>query len=104
MELAELVRQIPRGRCAAYSAVGRSMSRPVSGFLAGKWMAQLDDGHGELPWWRVVKLDGTIALYDRDPELGVIQRQRLEREGVPFRDERVDMSVAIWDQFEPVAD
>ena len=36
----------------------------------------------EVPWWRVVRADGTLAKGER-------QRSRLEAEGVPFRGERV---------------
>ena len=40
-----------------------------------------------LPWWRVVRADGSLAK-------GTRQRAHLEAEGVPFRGERVDMRVA----------
>lgn len=40
-----------------------------------------------LPWWRVVRADGTLAK-------GARQRARLEAEGVPFVGDRVDMRVA----------
>lgn len=96
-ELAEIVAKIPYGMCASYGSVGRAMTRPVSGFLAGKWMASLPTPpSGEMsPWWRVVKTDGTIALFDRDPELGLDQTRRLLAEGVPFLpDGRVDMDAA----------
>ncbi len=44
----------------------------------------LPDG---LPWWRVVRADGSLAV-------GEEQRLRLWAEGVPFKGERVDMAVA----------
>lgn len=99
-ELALLVHQIPRGRCAAYGDVGRALRNPVSGYLAGKWMAMLGDRHGEVPWWRVVKKDGAIAIFDRSPEYGILQRRRLEQEGTPFVGDRVDMAKAGWNEFE----
>jgi methylated-DNA-protein-cysteine methyltransferase related protein len=41
-----------------------------------------------LPWWRVVRADGSLAK-------GARQRERLEDEGVPFTPGgRVDMRVA----------
>jgi alkylated DNA nucleotide flippase Atl1 len=40
-----------------------------------------------VPWQRVVRADGSLAKGER-------QRALLEAEGVPFRGERVDMSVA----------
>jgi alkylated DNA nucleotide flippase Atl1 len=41
----------------------------------------------DLPWYRVVRADGSLAQ-------GARQRALLEAEGVPFRGERVDMRVA----------
>jgi methylated-DNA-protein-cysteine methyltransferase-like protein len=41
----------------------------------------------DLPWHRIVRADGSLAKGPR-------QRRLLEREGVPFRGERVDMRVA----------
>lgn len=41
----------------------------------------------EVPWWRVVRADGSLAKGER-------QRALLEAEGVPFRGDRVDMAVA----------
>ena len=46
-----------------------------------------DADEAGLPWWRVVRADGSLAKGDR-------QRAHLEREGVPFRGDRVDMRVA----------
>jgi alkylated DNA nucleotide flippase Atl1 len=40
-----------------------------------------------LPWHRIVRADGSLAK-------GTEQRVLLEREGVPFKGERVDMRVA----------
>lgn len=40
-----------------------------------------------LPWWRVVRADGSLAKGPR-------QRALLVAEGVPFRGERVEMSTA----------
>jgi alkylated DNA nucleotide flippase Atl1 len=42
---------------------------------------------GDVPWWRVVRADGTLAKGSR-------QRALLEAEGVPFVGERVDLRVA----------
>jgi alkylated DNA nucleotide flippase Atl1 len=41
----------------------------------------------DLPWWRVVRADGSLAKGSR-------QRQLLAAEGVPFRGDRVDMDAA----------
>jgi alkylated DNA nucleotide flippase Atl1 len=41
----------------------------------------------DVPWWRVVRADGSLAK-------GARQRALLEAEGVPFVGERVDLVVA----------
>ena len=41
----------------------------------------------DVPWWRVVRADGSLAK-------GASQRALLEAEGVPFRNDRVDLRVA----------
>jgi alkylated DNA nucleotide flippase Atl1 len=40
-----------------------------------------------VPWHRIVRADGSLSQGSR-------QRRLLEREGVPFRGDRVDMGVA----------
>ena len=41
----------------------------------------------DVPWWRVVRADGSLAKGER-------QRRLLEAEGVPFAGGRVDMRAA----------
>jgi alkylated DNA nucleotide flippase Atl1 len=41
----------------------------------------------DVPWWRVVRSDGSLAAGGR-------QRALLEAEGIPFKGERVDLRVA----------
>ena len=41
----------------------------------------------DVPWWRIVRADGTLAKGER-------QRRLLEEEGVPFRGDRVDLAAA----------
>ncbi len=53
--------------------------------LAGAVLNGCDDA--SVPWHRIVRADGTLAKGRR-------QRRLLEREGVPFRGERVQLSVA----------
>ncbi len=45
------------------------------------------DDDPDLPWWRVVRADGSLAKGDR-------RRALLRAEGIPFRGRRVDMKRA----------
>jgi alkylated DNA nucleotide flippase Atl1 len=76
----ERVREIPAGFVRTYGDVSPGAPR-----FAGSVLFEVDEP--DLPWWRVVRADGSLAK-------GARQRQLLIAEGVPFRGERVDMSVA----------
>jgi len=79
-EVLERVRSIPAGFVSTYGDVSPGAPR-----FAGTVLFHDDDP--DLPWWRVVRADGSLAKCDR-------QRALLRAEGVPFRGERVDMSRA----------
>jgi alkylated DNA nucleotide flippase Atl1 len=74
------VRTIRTGFVRTYGDVS-----PGSPRFAGAILFECDDP--DLPWWRVVRADGSLAKGDR-------QRERLIAEGVPFCGERVDMTKA----------
>ena len=73
-------RAVPAGFVATYSDLC-----PEAPSSAGRALARADDP--ELPWQRIVRADGSLAVGER-------QRRLLEAEGVPFRGSRVDMGVA----------
>jgi alkylated DNA nucleotide flippase Atl1 len=74
------VRAIPPGFVRTYGDVSPGAPR-----FAGTVLFACDDA--DVPWHRVVRVDGTLAK-------GARQRRLLLREGVPFRGERVVMRVA----------
>jgi methylated-DNA-protein-cysteine methyltransferase related protein len=79
-EVLELVREIPLGFVRTYGDVSPGAPR-----FAGTVLFECDEP--DLPWWRVVRADGSLAK-------GARQRRHLVAEGVPFRGDRVDMSRA----------
>jgi alkylated DNA nucleotide flippase Atl1 len=56
-------------------------------------MAQCPDG---VPWWRVVAKTGALPIAKRDPYAEMDQRRLLEREGVRFVDDLIDMDTHAW--------
>ena len=80
MEVLERVPAIPEGFVRTYGDVSPGAPR-----FAGAVLFHVDEP--DLPWWRVVRADGSLAKGDR-------QRALLRAEGVPFRSGRVDMSRA----------
>lgn len=78
--LLERVRSIAPGRVTTYADLSPEAPR-----YAGTVLAACHDP--DVPWQRVVRADGSLAQGKR-------QRELLEREGVPFVGERVDMDAA----------
>ena len=83
-----VVEQIPRGRVSTYGAiaehVGSGGPRKV-----GRVMSQFG---GPVPWWRVVRADGSLP-----PSHGDEARAHYLDEGTPMRTSgRVHMGAAFW--------
>jgi alkylated DNA nucleotide flippase Atl1 len=73
----ERIRSTPEGFVRTYGDVSPGAPR-VAGFVLSSCIDP------SVPWHRIVRADGSLAK-------GARQRALLEREGVPFRGERVDM-------------
>ena len=73
------IREIPPGFVRTYGDVSPGAPR-----FAGTVLHATDE---DVPWWRVVRADGSLAK-------GPQQRALLEAEDVPFRGDRVDMHAA----------
>ncbi len=74
------IRATPPGFVRTYGDVSPGAPR-----LAGAVLSACEDA--SVPWHRIVRADGTLTQ-------GLRQRRLLEHEGVPFRGERVQLSVA----------
>lgn len=79
-EVLDRVREIPEGFVRTYGDVSPGAPR-----FAGSVLFEVDEP--DLPWWRVVRADGSLAK-------GARQRGLLVAEGVPFCGKRVDMAAA----------
>jgi alkylated DNA nucleotide flippase Atl1 len=82
----DVVEQIPPGRVSTYGAIGR-----LIGVGPRRVARALSQGGGAVPWWRVLRADGSVAEPVR-----VRQLEKLAGEGVPVRDGRVDLKVVGW--------
>ena len=76
-QVLDRVRAIPPGFVRTYGDLSPGAPR-----FSGAVLSACHDP--DVPWHRVVRADGSLANGRR-------QRRLLEREGVPFRGERVDM-------------
>ena len=77
--IVERIRDIPEGHVQTYGDIDEHAPRLVGRVLATT--------HENLPWFRVVRADGSIPKGQR-------QRELLLMEGVPMRGDRVDLDRA----------
>lgn len=82
----DVVERIPPGRVSTYGAVGR-----LVGVGPRRVARALSAGGAAVPWFRVVRADGTAAEPVR-----VRQLELLAAEGVPLRGGRVDLAAVAW--------
>jgi alkylated DNA nucleotide flippase Atl1 len=82
----DVVEQIPPGRVSTYGAIGHLL-----GIGPRRVARALSSGGGAVPWFRVVRADGSAAEPVR-----VRQLELLAAEGVPMRNGRVDVSSVRW--------
>jgi methylated-DNA-protein-cysteine methyltransferase-like protein len=84
------VRAIPRGRVATYGQVARLLGVARGARAVGWALRALSPSRAQrVPWHRVVGAGGRISL--RAGTGPLVQRRRLLREGVTFRQGRVDL-------------
>jgi methylated-DNA-protein-cysteine methyltransferase-like protein len=76
------VDSIPRGSVSSYGRVADGAGLPRRARLVGRVLRELPEGT-DLPWWRVVSADGSIAARD-DASAQSAQRRHLVAEGVGF--------------------
>ncbi|MFP5255672.1 MAG: MGMT family protein [Acidimicrobiia bacterium] len=76
-----VIADLAEGEVVSYGEVARRAGRRGAARAVGAFLAQHG---GELPWWRVVRADGTLADHKVRE-----QSRRLRAEGVEVRDGRV---------------
>ncbi len=79
--VAKVIRGIRKGTVASYGQVAESAGAPRGARAVVQALGRLKG----LPWWRVIRSDGTLA-----EEVAAEQARRLRAEGVTVRGRRVD--------------
>jgi methylated-DNA-protein-cysteine methyltransferase-like protein len=89
-----LVKRVPPGRVATYGQIAALLDAPRAARAVGYAMKRCPQGNG-VPWQRLLNARGGVSL--RANVSGMItQRILLEREGVSFRHDRVDLNRYRW--------
>ena len=86
-----LVERIPRGRVTTYGALADALLDTFGGGPRQVGAVMARHG-GPVPWWRVVRADGTLP-----PSHGDAARQAYLEEATPLRPSgAVDLRRALW--------
>jgi methylated-DNA-protein-cysteine methyltransferase-like protein len=78
--LERVVRGIPKGKTLSYAQVALRAGKPGAARAVVRALYAIDG----LPWWRVIRSDGTVAK-----EMEKKQAPRLKKEGVALKGRRV---------------
>lgn len=89
-----VIARIPRGRVATYGQIADLAGHGGCARQVGYALAAMPDGV-DLPWHRVINARGEVSPRSRTG-LHQLQRLRLEAEGVPFVNGRVDLARYRW--------
>jgi methylated-DNA-protein-cysteine methyltransferase-like protein len=87
-----LVRRIPPGRVVTYGQLAGLVGSPRAARAVGQAMRRCPAG---VPWHRVVNAQGRVSRR-RNPGSMLTQKLLLQREGVAFRRETIDLGRHRW--------
>ena len=91
----EIAEQVPEGRATTYGLVAEAV-REHTGRGSARYVGTVMSRHGHgVPWWRVVRADGTLPRHLRDDA-----SRRYRAEGTPMEPlapTMVDLRRALWD-------
>ncbi len=78
--MAAVIRAIPQGTTLSYAAVALRANKPGGARMVVRALRSLK----EVPWWRVIRSDGTLA-----EQVAAEQARRLRKEGLEVTGRRV---------------
>lgn len=81
----QIVSSIPSGKVSGYGDIAKLAGHPKHSRFVGRLLANLPKD-SQLPWWRVVKSNGDIALSGEGRQR---QLQKLQHEGITPLNNRI---------------
>lgn len=90
----ETVKKIPKGKVASYGQVANKAGLGNNARMVGYAMHCLPE-NSDIPWHRVINVQGRISLSEIDNSYQ-IQKMLLEKEGIKFVNERIDLNKFGW--------
>jgi methylated-DNA-protein-cysteine methyltransferase related protein len=97
-----VIRRIPRGKVSSYGRIAAMLGRPQAARAVGYALNALrdkrdDPAYQNVPWQRVVNIQGRISIGSRDVTANR-QAVLLREEGVEVSDNlRIDLAIYLWE-------
>jgi methylated-DNA-protein-cysteine methyltransferase-like protein len=88
----DIIGQIPEGKVMTYGQIAGWADSPRSARQVARILHGMSDAY-ELPWHRVINKQGKISLTG---QAGAMQKALLEREGIVFKQGKIDLDVYRW--------
>ncbi|MBE0366146.1 methylated-DNA-protein-cysteine methyltransferase related protein [Pseudoalteromonas ulvae UL12] len=89
-----VVGAVPAGTVASYGQVAKLAGLPGYARFVGRCLKDLPEG-STLPWYRIINSQGKIS-FAKDSEKYLKQLNCLQKEGIIFRNDRVDLKKYQW--------
>ncbi len=90
----QTVARIPKGKVATYGLIASYCGVPGQARFVGYALHNVPSGV-PIPWHRVINAQGRISFPERSRNYRE-QKQLLEREGIRFIDEKIDLKKYGW--------
>jgi len=90
----DIVREIPKGRVATYGEIARVSGLLNQARLIGYALHNLPP-KSKIPWHRVINSQGKIS-FPKNTSVYRQQRRLLEKEGIVFTKDKVDLGKYGW--------
>ncbi len=89
-----MIRAVPKGKVATYGLIAALAGKPQGSRGVG-WLLHSSTKVRNLPWQRIIKSGGSLS-FPVGSRAHARQRSLLEKEGVVFKNDKVDLKKCLW--------
>lgn len=90
----QIIASIPKGCVATYGQIARISGHPGHSRYVGTTLKNLPHDT-KIPWFRVINAKGELS-FTSDTEAYARQREKLESEGLVFKNNKLSLKVYQW--------
>lgn len=90
----KLIQSVPKGKVASYGLIAQLAGNPMGARAVG-WLLHSSTRKYQLPWQRIIESSGRLS-FPVDTQAFLLQKRKLENEGVEVVNGRVDLKAYLW--------